>query len=58
MSRASAKWETNSLSISIKNEDGVHSHERNGEKFRGEQKDCPLCANGCEFEKAMGRIGT
>lgn len=54
---ATTRFETKSLSISISNDDGVHTHIRNGEKFRGKQKDCPLCANGSAFEKAMGTIG-
>jgi hypothetical protein len=52
-----ARFETHFFSISIKNEDGVHEHTRNGETFTGKQKDCPLCANGGQFEKTMGAIG-
>jgi hypothetical protein len=54
---ATSKLETKFLSISIRNEDGVHFHERNGEKFQGKQKECPLCASGSPFEQAMGGIG-
>lgn len=51
------KLETLSLSIFIENYKGVHTHKRNKESFKGEQKECPLCANGSEFEKAMGKAG-
>jgi hypothetical protein len=54
---ASGKFEMKSFSVSITNENGVHEHVRNGEKFRGSQKDCPLCANGSVFEKSFGSIG-
>jgi hypothetical protein len=56
-SLATINWQTQSLSLSIRNEDGVHTHERNGEKFQGKQMECPLCANGSEFERKMGAIG-
>ena len=49
--------ETNEVFISINNVDGVHVHIRNSEQFTGQQKDCPLCENGSEFEKSFGRIG-
>lgn len=54
---ATMKSQMNSLSISITNEGGVHTHVRNDEKFRGKQKDCPLCANGSQFERGFGVIG-
>ena len=54
---AAVRWETDSLALIIKNEDGIHTHFRNGERFEGKQKDCPLCATGREFEKALSRIG-
>jgi hypothetical protein len=54
---ATVKFETSSLSLYIQNDNGVHTHVRNGEQFSGKQKDCPLCANGSDFEKVMGRIG-
>ena len=57
VSIGSSSLETKSLSLRIENIHGIHLHVRNGEKFRGQQKDCPLCANGSEFEKAMGKIG-
>lgn len=50
--------ERNDLYLKIENIDGVHVHVRNAEKFRGNQKNCPLCKNGSQFEKAMGPIGT
>jgi hypothetical protein len=54
---AELSYETKALSLTIKNEDGVHTHSRNGEKFRGKQADCPLCKTGSEFERKMGAIG-
>jgi hypothetical protein len=45
------------LTIFLENRDGIHTHERNGEKFTGEQSACPLCENGSEFERSFGRIG-
>ncbi len=50
-------FEANEIFISIQNVDGVHTHIRNSEQFTGQQKDCPLCENGSEFEKSFGRIG-
>lgn len=55
---ATTKIETPTLSILIENNDGIHTHERNGVKFKGKQKDCRLCAEGSDFERAMGAIGT
>lgn len=54
---ATTKLETPSLSIFIENNNGIHVHVRNGERFQGKQAECPLCANGSQFEQAMGRIG-
>jgi hypothetical protein len=53
---ATASYEVKGLALTISNENGVHTHTRNGEVFRGKQKACPLCANGSEFEKLMGTI--
>jgi len=54
---ATISYEKIGLAVTIENEDGVHTHTRNGEHFKGKQQDCPLCANGSEFEKLIGRIG-
>lgn len=54
---ATVRYETHALAFSITNHNGVHHHVRNDERFRGKQKDCPLCKNGSEFEKTMGAIG-
>jgi len=53
----SGTLETKAFSISIRNEGGVHTHTRNGEQFKGKQRDCPLCASGSQFEKSVGPIG-
>jgi hypothetical protein len=50
-------YQCKSFAMSIKNENGVHDHTRNGEHFRGKQKDCPLCKNGSAIEKSIGGIG-
>jgi hypothetical protein len=54
---STTKLETKSVSIFIENLDGVHTHVRNGEKFKGKQIDCPLCINGSDFERSFGKIG-
>lgn len=54
---ATSTIKTESLSIFIRNEDGMHTHERNGERFYGNQEHCPLCASGSDFERSMGAIG-
>lgn len=51
------KFETAKFALFIENKDGLHTHVRDGESFKGKQKACPLCANGGFFEKAMGKIG-
>ena len=51
---ATASYVTEALSISISNVNGLHVHERNGERFRGKQKDCKLCASGSDFGKKIG----
>lgn len=54
---STTKLETPTLSIFIQNENGTHTHSRNGETFCGKQEDCRLCANGSEFERLFGKIG-
>jgi hypothetical protein len=54
---ATGTVQTPTLSIYIANENGIHTHTRNSEQFSGKQQECPLCANGSAFEKALGGIG-
>ena len=54
---AVATLATKALAITITNDNGIHTHTRNGEIFNGNQAECPLCASGSEFERSMGRIG-
>lgn len=54
---ATLRIENASLSVFVQNVDGVHTHRRNGKRFVGNQQECPLCKNGSEFEKSLGKIG-
>ena len=51
-----ATYEVACFSMEILNENGVHAHKRNGRTFRGRQANCPLCADGSSFEKAIAKI--
>lgn len=54
---ANMEYEQGVFSISIQNENGIHTHKRNGESFTGKQTDCPLCKTGSPFEQSFGVIG-